>query len=50
MKKFMNPEMDVKELDLVDVIATSAGTNEPVVCDDDCATYSCPNDSGCPLD
>lgn len=47
MKKFMNPEMDVKELDLVDVIATSA---DPVGCDGDCTTFSCDNDSGCPLD
>lgn len=40
MKKFADPIMEVEVFVVNDIIATSDG----------CAEFSCPNDTGCPLD
>ena len=45
MKKFENPTMEVEMLSVADVIATSGGG-----CASDCGTFSCPTDTGCPVD
>ena len=44
MKKFENPMMEVEVLSISDVITTSGG------CASDCITFSCPTDTGCPVD
>ena len=44
MKKFENPTMEVEMLSVADVITSSPD------CESDCGTFSCPTDTGCPVD
>ena len=47
MKKYENPTMEVEVLSIADVITSSSCGSD---CASDCLTFSCPTDTGCPLD
>ena len=43
MMFFENPIIEVEVISIDDIITTST-------CTEDCLTFSCPTDTGCPLD